>query len=103
MGSMSASAAGQFPPPPANELSDDDVALLECEREMWGPSPLKEAAVAKRFGTTMPAYYQRLYRLCQSEAAMKYDQALVRHILDTADQLSARRHQVISGRGTSRG
>ena len=99
---MSASAAGHLPPHSPDELDESDRELLECERELWGPSPAKEAAVAERFGLSMPAYYQRLYRLCQTPAAVKYDSVLVRHILETADQVSARRHRVISG-GRSRG
>ena len=99
---MSVSVAGHLPPS-NHELSDDDRAVLECEREQWGSSGAKEAVVAERFGLSMPAYYQRLYSLCQTEAAMRYDQALVRHILDTADQVTARRHRVITGQGDGRG
>jgi len=99
---MSASVAGHLPPPTPDQLDESDRELLECERELWGPSPAKEAAVAERFGLSMPAYYQRLYRICQTSAAVKYDSVLVRHILETADQVTAHRHRVISG-GRARG
>lgn len=81
-------------------LSAEDVSLLECEREIWGAGSAKEQAVFERFGLSVPAYYQRLYQLCQGEAARAYDAVLVGRILEVADQLTTarlRRQGVVGG------
>ncbi|MDR9397237.1 DUF3263 domain-containing protein [Pontimonas sp.] len=93
---MSPFAAGALPPHESSPnapsvLADDERALLECEREVWGAGPMKEQVVFERFGLSLPVYYQRLYRLCHSQAALEYDSALVHHILDTADQVTTQR------------
>ena len=95
-GAMSPFAAGAVPPHDSDHtsssaLSDDDISLLECEREVWGAGAMKEQVVFERFGLSLPVYYQRLYRVCQSQAALEYDSALVHHILDTADQVTTQR------------
>lgn len=76
---------------PPSDLSDDEIAYLECERELWGPGAPKEEVVLQRFGVSVPVYYQRLYRICQSPSAVVYDAALVRRILDVADDVTAQR------------
>lgn len=104
-GTMSSSAAGALPPhdspqKSASALPDDDVALLECERDLWGAGAMKEQVVFDRFGVSLPVYYQRLYRICHSQAALEYDSALVHHILDTADQVTtARRAKTLRREG----
>lgn len=100
---MSASVAGTAPHEPSNSLSGHDMALLECERGLWGPGPRKQQVVWERFGLPLPAYYQRLYQVCQTEAALDYDAALVRHIMDTADQVSQRRVTAVTRREGNRG
>jgi len=95
-GAMSPFAAGALPPHDSSHnapstLSDGDIALLECERDVWGAGPLKEQVVFERFGLSVPVYYQRLYRVCHSQGALQYDSALVHHILDTADQVTTQR------------
>ena len=94
MEAMSSPFAPQRPPSP----SDEDVALLECERELWGPSPAKEQLVFQRFGLSLPAYYQRLYALCQTHGAVAYDAALVGRILEVADQVTTARLRRLGGR-----
>lgn len=74
-----------------NTLGEADLALLECERTHWGPGPGKEAIVRAVCGLSLPAYYQRLYRLCHTPAAVHYDAVLVRQILDSADHVTAKR------------
>jgi hypothetical protein len=44
-------------------------------------------------------FYQRLYRICESEAAWQYDAVLIRHIRDVADDVTSRR----LNRGETRG
>ena len=90
MGAMVATPAEHSAPSP-DSLSEADVALLECERGHWGPGPGKEAVVRALCGVSLPAYYQRLYRLCHTPAAVQYDAALVRQILESADHVTAKR------------
>lgn len=95
---------GFFPPRPimeamarqevtsrASELSDEDQAYLECEREHWGPGGVKQEIVERRFAVSIPVYYQRLYRICHSAQARRYDPVLVRRILEVADEVSTQR------------
>ena len=78
-------------PHPQNTLGDDDVAYLECEREHWAVGPKKEQVVFDRFNVSLPVYYQRIYRIAAKPEAVKYDPVLVRHILDTADEVTSKR------------
>ena len=71
------------PPSPHTEgLSTDDRARLEFEREFWGLAPNKESAVRERFGLSLARYYQRVYAICRTQAALEYDAVLVRQCLD---------------------
>ena len=70
-------------------LGADDIAVLEFERAHWGAVPNKESAVRERFGLSLARYYQRVYALCRTEAATRYDAVLVRNCLEAA----ARRRQ----------
>lgn len=65
-------------------LSREDVELLEFERAFWGAFPNKESAVRERFGLSLARYYQRVYALCRTEAAVRYDAVLVRSCLEAA-------------------
>jgi hypothetical protein len=69
---------------PEKGLEADGVALLEFERAHWGAFPNKESAVRERFGLSLARYYQRVYALCRSEAAVRYDAVLVRNCLEAA-------------------
>jgi len=69
---------------PESELGPDDVALLEFERSHWGAGANKESAVRERFGLSLARYYQRVYALCRTEAAVRYDAVLVRQCLEAA-------------------
>ena len=80
-------------------LTPVEIDYLECEREHWGPSGKKEKIVFERFGVSVPVFYQRLYRICENEAAWQYNAVLVRHIRDVADDVTSRR----LNRGENRG
>ena len=69
----------------------EGVRFLEFEREHWGVTEEKEDAVFGEFSMGLPAYYQRLYRLCRTKEALSYDAHLVRMILDAADSALERR------------
>ena len=68
--------------PNTDGLSADDRAILEFEREFWGLAPNKESAVRERFGLSLARYYQRVYAICRTQAALEYDAVLVRQCLD---------------------
>lgn len=75
------------------------MALLECEREFWGPAPGKTDVVRERFGLGLPAYYLRLARVCETEAALAYDALLVRRIREGVESASrSRRGTLTEGR-----
>lgn len=63
----------------------EGVRFLEFERQHWGVTDDKEDLVFTEFSVGLPAYYQRLYRLCRSKEALAYDAHLARTILDAAD------------------
>lgn len=89
---------------PSDSLAESDIALLECEREFWGPGPQKEDVVFRRFGLGLPAYYQRLYQVCETPAAIRYDAVLVRQIHESADHVTRQRLRRVRGQqGGSRG
>jgi len=67
-----------------SELAPGDIELLEFERAHWGAIPNKESAVRERFGLSLARYYQRVYALCRTEAAVRYDAVLVRQCLEAA-------------------
>lgn len=86
-------------PSQSGSLSDHDVALLECERELWGPAPGKTDVVRERFGLGLAAYYLRLAKVCETEAALAYDALLVRRIREGAERaVSTRLHLPSGGR-----
>ncbi|MCF8548955.1 MAG: DUF3263 domain-containing protein [Pontimonas sp.] len=69
---------------PEDRLGAVDIDLLEFERSHWGAIPNKESAVRERFGLSLARYYQRVYALCHTEAAVRYDAVLVRQCLEAA-------------------
>ncbi|MEL0273228.1 MAG: DUF3263 domain-containing protein [Pontimonas sp.] len=74
-----------------SELASGDIELLEFERAHWGAIPNKESAVRERFGLSLARYYQRVYALCQTEAAVHYDAVLVRNCLEASARRRERR------------
>lgn len=70
------------------DLTADEVAVLELERSWWKYPGAKEAAVRDRFGWTMTRYYQVLNALIDTPAALAYDPLTVNRLrrLRTARQ-----------------
>jgi hypothetical protein len=66
------------------ELTDGDRELLEFERSNWGAMANKESAVRERFSLSLARYYQRVYTICRSPEALRYDATLVRAIEEAA-------------------
>jgi hypothetical protein len=84
MEEMAISVSSPPSPRPSAE-SWEGVRYLEFERDHWGITQDKEDLVFGEFSLGLPAYYQRLYRLCRTKEALAYDAHLVRLILDAAD------------------
>lgn len=91
-----AMSASTTPASPPSSDGWEGIPVLEFERKHWGVSDSKEDLVFSRFGLGLPAYYQRLYRICRMSQALAYDAYLVRSILDAADT-------AVSNRGGRRG
>jgi hypothetical protein len=92
-------SAPHTPTPPPSADDWEGVAFLECERAHWGVTSGKEERVFEAFGLGLPAYYQRLYRLCRTREALGYDAHLARSILDAADDALAHRRRGPGGEG----
>ena len=90
MGSMAISLSSTPPTDPSSE-GWEGIHFLEFERQHWGMTERKEELVFAEFSLGLPAYYQRLYRLCKTREALGYDAHLVRMILDAADTALERR------------
>lgn len=76
---------------PDPDISAEELAYLECERDYWGTGGSKEDIVWQRFNVSLPVYYERLYRISSTPRAERYDAAFVRRILDVADEVTAHR------------
>jgi hypothetical protein len=96
MGAMAISVSSTTPAHSSPEKWEG-VRFLEFEREHWGVTDDKEDAVFSEFSLGLPAYYQRLYRLCRTKEALSHDALLVRAILDAADVALERRHGQAGG------
>jgi hypothetical protein len=96
MGAMAISVSTTTSSPSSPE-EWEGVRFLEFEREHWGVTDDKEDLVFGEFSLGLPAYYQRLYRLCRTKDALSYDAHLVRMILDAADSALERRRDQAGG------
>jgi len=98
MGAMAISASSSAS---AHSVSKEweGARFLEFEREHWGVTESKEDAVFSEFSLGLPAYYQRLYRLCRTQEALSYDAHLVRMILEAANTAVERRRGQSGGDG----
>ena len=72
--------AGAPQDPPATELSDLDLQLLDFERAWANRVGAKEAAILTEFALPAARYYQMLYVLIDSPAALRRDPLLVRRL-----------------------
>ena len=59
------------------QLSAEDRAILEFEREWWRQRAPKERAVRERLGLSATRYYQLLNRLLDRPDALAFDPMLV--------------------------
>ncbi len=66
--------------PPSTALSELDLQLLVFERDWANRVGAKEAAILTEFGLPAARYYQMLYALIDSPAALRHDPLLVRRL-----------------------
>jgi hypothetical protein len=75
------------------DLSDDQRAMLDFEREHWRYPAGKEAEVRQRFDLSLVSYQKRLNALLDEPAALAYAPATVRRLRRLRQKrLAARRH-----------
>ncbi|TDL05997.1 DUF3263 domain-containing protein [Mycobacterium paragordonae] len=56
-----------------DSLTDQQVEMLDFERQWWATPGRKEDAIVERFGMSPVRYYQRLAQLLAAPAALAYD------------------------------
>ncbi|MEP6844134.1 MAG: DUF3263 domain-containing protein [Pseudolysinimonas sp.] len=66
--------------PPSTTLGDADLRLLDFERAWSSRVGAKEAAILAEFAVPAARYYQMLYVLIDSPAALRHDPLLVRRL-----------------------
>jgi hypothetical protein len=76
----SASLSGSPIGSPSTGLTEADLALLDFERRWASRVGAKEAAILAEFGLPGARYYQMLYVLIDSPAALRHDPLLVRRL-----------------------
>jgi hypothetical protein len=65
---------------PQTDLGDMDIRLLDFERVWSSRVGAKEAAILEEFAVPTARYYQMLYVLIDSPAALRHDPLLVRRL-----------------------
>jgi hypothetical protein len=65
---------------PTDGLTELDIRLLDFERDWAARVGAKEAAIRSEFGLPAARYYQMLYVLIDSPAALRHDPLLVRRL-----------------------
>lgn len=61
-------------------LSEQQVALLEFEKQWWALPGSKESEIRERFDISPTRYYQLLNALIDSEVALAHDPLLVKRL-----------------------
>ncbi len=77
------------------ELTDDEMAILDFERGWWKYPGAKETAIRKRFDLSATTYYARLNHLIDKPEALAADPMNVRRLRRLR---SARQKQRSAGR-----
>ena len=78
-------------------LSDQELAILDFERESWKLGAPKERAIRERFGFSAARYHQLLNRLIDRPEALAHDPMLVRRLRRLRE--TRRRRQVATRLG----
>jgi Protein of unknown function (DUF3263) len=61
-------------------LSEQQIALLEFEKQWWALPGSKESEIRERFDISPTRYYQLLNALIDSEVALAHDPLLVKRL-----------------------
>jgi hypothetical protein len=80
----------------SEELTDEQRALLEFERDWPIGRAGKDEAIRTQFALTPARYYQVLGFVIETEPALKYDPLLVTSLLRARDQRYRARSQRIT-------
>lgn len=75
----------------AEQLSENDAALLDFEATWFAEMVPKEQAIMERFGLSSARYYQRLNLLIDSPAALQHQPLLVKRLRRMRSQRQADR------------
>ena len=62
------------------ELSEQQAALLDFEKQWWSLPGSKETEIRERFDISPTRYYQLLNALIDSDAALAHDPLLVKRL-----------------------
>lgn len=73
------------------QLTDEEIAILDFETLAWNHSGTKEQDVLERFGVSMVRYWQIVNGLIDRPAALAYDPLLVRRLQRLRDARVAAR------------
>ncbi|MGY2874151.1 hypothetical protein ACVW00_001341 [Marmoricola sp. URHA0025 HA25] len=76
-----------------SDLSEEQRAMLDFEREHWRYPAGKEVEVRQRFGLTLTAYQQRLNALLDEPGAVAHAPATVRRLRRLRQKRLAARRQ----------
>ena len=82
------------------ELSVDDRALLDFEREAWQLPGRKDDGIRARFAMSASSYYRALHALIERTEAAAYDPLTVLRLRRRREQ--ARRDRLDGGRADPR-
>ncbi|MFI0779701.1 DUF3263 domain-containing protein [Streptomyces sp. NPDC021212] len=75
----------------AEELSEQDLAVLAVERTGWPGPGAKERAIRERLGITPTRYYQLLNALLDDPRALEHDPVTINRLRRVRDQRRERR------------
>jgi hypothetical protein len=63
------------------DLTDNETAILDLERNWWKHAGAKDAVIRERFDVSPTRYYQVLGALLERPEALAYDPMLVRRLV----------------------
>jgi hypothetical protein len=63
-----------------DQLSSQEIEILDFERSWWKHAGVKEQAIKDRFDMSATRYYQLLNELLENPAAMAHDPILVKRL-----------------------
>jgi hypothetical protein len=82
------------------ELTADDRAFLDFEREWWQLPGRKNDLIRARFGISASSYYRAVHALTQRPEALSYDPLTVRRVIRRREE--ARRGRIEGRRADPR-